>query len=632
MVKRRTWHCPSLVHCLLAGALVAGATHAADPTPADLRGPLGRQPNVILVMTDDQGYGDLGCHGNDLIKTPALDMLYKESIRLTNFHVDPTCSPTRAALLTGRYSCRTGVWHTLMGRSLLRRDERTVADLFAAAGYRTAIFGKWHLGDNYPYRAIDRGFHESLVHGGGGIGQVPDYWGNTYFKPVLCRNGTWVKSDGYCTDVFFDAAIRFISDTASNNANRSRPFLLYLPTNVPHEPYQVAEKYSAPYEKAGASKALAAFYGMITNFDENMARLLSRLDELKLADNTIFIFMTDNGTSGRGFNVEMRGRKGSAYDGGHRVPCFIRWPAKLTGDFDVAQLTAHVDLLPTLLELCEVPKPKELKLDGKSLLPLLVKVEDWATRTLFVQSHRIENPQPWRQSAVMAERYRVVVRPGEYGVRDEYRLVDGRELFDVKKDPEQLLNKAPDNPKLVAALRFEYEEWYKDVSKRFGETSDIVIGSPKQNPTVLNSFDWHSPDSLRAWHQRQIVGRPLANGFWAVEVEQPGRYRITLRERPAAAKYPLKPIAARIKIGNLLRTGAVKSGATAAAFEVELPRGSTRLQTWLAEPGGVLRGAYYTEVEYLGPVKPLKDDPAQKKPAEDAPKKPSRPGAYGPRS
>jgi arylsulfatase A-like enzyme len=205
----------------------------------------GKPPNVVLVVTDDQGYGDLGCHGNPILRTPNLDALYRQSVRLTDFHVGPTCAPTRASLMTGRYCNRTGVWHTIMGRSLLRRDEVTMADVFAAGGYRTGIFGKWHLGDNYPFRPQDRGFHEVLVHGGGGVGQTPDTWGNDYFDDTYLHNGTPEKFSGYCTDVWFDGAMRFIE------ANRDRPFFAYLATNAPHSPYNVSERYSRPLQGQG---------------------------------------------------------------------------------------------------------------------------------------------------------------------------------------------------------------------------------------------------------------------------------------------------------------------------------------------------------------------------------------------
>ena len=561
--------------------LVLGAALCGSPARALAQQPAarGKQPNVILVMTDDQGYGDLGCHGNKIVKTPALDRFYGQSIRLTNFHVDPTCSPTRSALMTGRYSCRTGVWHTIMGRSLLRRDEVTTGDVFSAAGYRTGVFGKWHLGDNYPYRAMDRGFAESLVHGGGGIGQTPDYWGNTYFSPVLVHNGKPERSDGYCTDVFFGAAIRFIE------ASRGRPFLVYLPTNVAHGPYQVAESYARPYVEAGVPKNLANFYGMVTNFDENMARLLAKLDELGLATNTIVIFMTDNGTSGGGYNSQMRGRKGSQYDGGHRVPLFIRWPAKLKAGRDIDRITAHVDVLPTLLDLCDIPPPKGVDLDGTSLRPLLVsKGEAWPNRTLFVQSHRIENPEPWRKSAVMTDRW---------------RLVDGEELYDVQADPGQTSNVAREHPTVVAIMRQAYKEWYADVSKRFGETCEIVLGSAKEDPVRLTCHDWHGPNV--PWNQPHILRRLKANGFWAVEIERAGQYEFTLRERPAVARFPIPPGIARLKIGEVTLTKAFAAGMSGVKFVADLKPGKTRLETWLTGQDGV-RGAYFVDVRYLGPV------------------------------
>jgi arylsulfatase A-like enzyme len=543
-------------------------------------------PNIVLILTDDQGYGDLSCHGNPILKTPALDRLHAQSIRLTNFHVDPTCSPTRAALLTGRYSPRTGVWHTIMGRSILRRDETTMAELFAGAGYRTGIFGKWHLGDNYPYRAMDRGFQESLVHGGGGIGQTPDAWGTSYFNPTLYHNGQWKRTEGYCTDVFFTAAMRFIEESRAAD----EPFFCYIPTNVPHSPYHVAEAYSRPYAAAGLSPAMAAFYGMIANFDANMDRLLRRLDETGLAQNTIVIFMTDNGTSGDGFNAGMRGRKGQVYEGGHRVPCFIRWPARLKGGFDVDQLTAHIDLLPTLLDLCDVRKPAALRFDGQSLVPLLVGLEDWAPRTLFVQSHRILHPEPWRNSAVMTDRW---------------RLINGKELYDIRQEPGQTLNVAGDHPEVVDRLRFEYEEWYKDVSRRFGEDCHIVVGSAEENPTTLTCHDWLDPSAGQVWDQSHLRKRPRANGPWAVEVERAGRYRVTLRELPAAAKLLLPEGGAVLHTGEATHTKPIRAGATGVDFELELKPGKTRLQTWLLEMdrGKLLgsRGAYFVEVEYLGP-------------------------------
>jgi len=293
-------------------AIGLGAAAMAVPRIAMAKGSPNGKPNVILVITDDQGYGDLRCHGNKVIQTPNLDKLYTQSTRLTNYHVGPTCAPTRAALMTGRYCNRTGVWHTIMGRSLLRKDEVTMADVFRAGGYRTSFCGKWHLGDNYPLRPRYRGFDEVLAHGGGGVGQTPDYWGNDYFDDTYMHNGKPVKFTGYCTDIWFDAAMKF----AESCAKAGKPFFTYLATNAPHGPFNVAKKYSDLY--AGkADVPNANFYGMITNIDENMGRLVKKLDALGIADNTILIFTTDNGTAagfrrGKGFNAGMKGTRAAS--------------------------------------------------------------------------------------------------------------------------------------------------------------------------------------------------------------------------------------------------------------------------------------------------------------------------------
>ena len=336
-------------------------------------GPHPRKPNVILVVTDDQGYGDMSCHGNQVLQTPAIDALHRDGLCLTDFHVNPCCSPTRAALMTGRYSSRVGVWHTVLGRSLLRAGETTMANVFAANGYRTGMFGKWHLGDSYPFRPHDRGFQEALYHGGGAIGNSPDYWGNHYFDDTSFRNGKPEKFQGYCTDVWFGEAIQFI------RANKDRPFFCYLPTNVPHYPLLVAEKYFQPF--AGkVPDSMAHYYGMLVNFDENLARLRRELRQLGLEENTILIFLSDNGTADgveldkdgyptAGFNAGMKGDKLSEYEGGHRVPCLVSWPAGgIHGGREVTRLAAHIDLLPTLIDLCG-PLPERGRLRLRAVGP-----------------------------------------------------------------------------------------------------------------------------------------------------------------------------------------------------------------------------------------------------------------------
>ena len=387
------------------------------------------QPNVVLVITDDQGYGDLSCHGNPVLKTPHLDELYRDSIRLIDYHVAPTCSPTRAALITGHWTNRTGVWHTIMGRSMLRHNEVTIGQILADGGYRTGMFGKWHLGDNYPYRPEDRGFQEVLRHGGGGVGQTPDYWDNAYFDGSYFHNGKALPVKGFCTDVFFDHAKQFIR----NVKNRDKPFFVYLCTNAPHGPMHAPKKYNKPYAKHGVN--IANFLGMIANIDDNVGSMRAFLKEEGLADNTIFIFTTDNGTSS-GANIHnngMRGRKGSEYDGGHRVPFFIHWPkGGLIGGRDVDMITSYVDVVPTLIEYCNVPKPKGVKFDGFNIRPLIEgKQSNWPDRILVTDSQRVRDPIKWRKSSVMT---------------DQWRLVNGKELFDINEDPGQKKNIFSDHP------------------------------------------------------------------------------------------------------------------------------------------------------------------------------------------
>lgn len=552
------------------------------------------KPNVVLIMTDDQGYGDLACHGNKEIKTPNLDKLFSQSVRLTNYHVDPTCSPTRSALMTGRYSSRTGVWHTIMGRSLMHPEEHTIAEAFSKAGYKTGIFGKWHLGDNFPLRPQDQGFEEVLVHGGGGVQQTPDYWGNDYFGDTYFHNGKPKKFEKYCTDVWFDEAMRFIEE------NKAGPFFAYIPTNAPHGPFLVDEKYSKPYKEMGIKSPRAEFYGMITNIDENLGRLEKKLSELGLTENTIFIFTTDNGTAAGtrdgGFNAGMRGQKGSEYDGGHRVPFFIRWPeGQIAGGRDVKELTAHIDVLPTLAELCDVPLPGNVELDGTSLAELLVPSETggWAERTLAVHSQRLEHPKKWRKAAVMTDRWRFVCDG------------DRRELFDIDADPGQKTNIAKEHPEVFERLQGEYEKWYESISTRFDDYVRIGLGDDAENPVRLTCHDWHTDDGPVPWNQPSVARHPNHNGFWAVDVKKAGRYEITLRLRPHYVKEPV-PIEAdstgieiRGEEFNAASRYQGTTGPSSVVHVLQLKPGPATLTTKLIH-GDQSHGAYFVDVKYLG--------------------------------
>lgn len=573
---------------------LGAAALATEPHLLFARKSAAKWPNVILVITDDQGYGDLACHGHPFLKTPNLDKLHAQSIRLTNFHVSPTCSPTRAGLMTGRYCNRTGVWHTIMGRSLLRKDELTVANVFAAGGYRTGIFGKWHLGDNYPFRPQDRGFHDVLVHGGGGIGNVQDYWGNDYFNDTYYRNGKPEKFTGYCTDVWFEGAMKFIE------ANENRPFFCYLSTNAAHGPYFVEEKYSLPYREKSVESPLSEYYGMITNIDENVGRLMQKLDTLSLGDDTILIFMTDNGAdpverSSSDYNAGMRGWKGSQYDGGHRVPCFIRWPGGgLNGGRNINRLTAHIDLLPTLIDLCGLKKPGGVKFDGDSLMPLFTgNGQSWRDRALVTDTQRVDHPIKWRKSAVMT---------------DCWRLVNGEELYDIKEDPGQKNDISGKFPEVVRKLRSAYESWWDDTSQCFSEYPAIIIGSDKEQPTSLTSHDLHGQV---VWNHEQVLAGKHCDGFWAVEIAEDGMYQFSLRRWPEEVHAPItgaipggKTIAAtnaRLKIADVDVTKLIREDDTAVTFTVRLKAGETRLQAWFTDgrDDGVSHGVYYVSAKRL---------------------------------
>lgn len=571
---------------------VAGACSALERDGGNAVGR--RRPNVILVMTDDQGYGDLGAHGNAMIRTPHMDRLHEVSVRLTDFHVDPTCSPTRSALMTGRYSTRTGVWHTIAGRSLLDPNEETLGELFRENGYRTGMFGKWHLGDNYPLRPQDQGFEHAVWHHGGGIGQGPDYWGNDYFDDTYEVNGRWQEFEGYCTDVWFEEARKFIE------AEDERPFFAYIATNAPHDPYNVDEAYSKPYEELGVAARMSRFYGMITNIDENLGELRGRLVELGIARDTLLIFMTDNGTSGGhqvrkgeeaswpGFRAGMRAAKGSEYDGGHRVPCFFYWPGGGIGEVHGARsldaLAAHIDLFPTLSELCGLERRGARPLDGVSLAAALRGRSSAPTeRTLFVHSQRVARPLMWRKSAVMTE---------------GWRLVNGTELFDLERDPGQEVDVAAEHPDTVAELRGQYERWWQSLEPVFDQRVRIGLGGA-ENPTRLMSHDWHPDGNGLPWHQGHVLKGAVAMGVWAVEVERAGEYEIHLFRWPEHLDRSMGMIGAEVRIGEVAVRVELQAGATEAVLRTRLPAGPAELRGTLHRPDGQEQGAYYASVRYI---------------------------------
>ena len=505
--------------------------------------------------------------------------------------MDPLCAPTRAALLTGRYAYRTGVTAAYAGRSILRQDETTLADILAENDYRTGLFGKWHLGDNWPYRPNERGFDDTVVCWSGGVTQAADWWGNDYFDDTYYRNNVPERFEGYCTDVFFDEALRFIEE------NVDCPFFLFVPTNAPHAPYWVDDRYSRPYADMGIEEPRASFYGMIENIDDNFGRLRAKLSEMGLEDNTILAFMTDNGSAAgwrEGHNAGMRAGKGSNYDGGHRVPLFIRWPdGGIEGGRDIHRLAAHIDLVPTLLDLAGIPRPA-IALDGSSLAPLLGRDGVFPeARTHFVQHQQVsrdgqlqmETPRPFYHSAVLTDRW---------------RLVSGNELYDIKADPGQQHDLADEQPEVVARLRSRYEDWWEDVTRRLDEFLEIPVGAPEANPVRLTSFDWYTggPPNQRVMQEAREEG-PWVDGFWAIEVVRTGRYRISLRERPPAADYPIDGRTADLRIGGYEAEKPIPEGARSVSFEVDLKRGKATLRAGFSKPDGTRKGAYFAYLERL---------------------------------
>ncbi|MBK9168698.1 MAG: arylsulfatase [Bryobacterales bacterium] len=513
----------------------------------------GRRPNVVLIMSDDQGYGDLSLHGNPHLRTPHTDRLARDGAQLTQFHVSPVCAPTRASLLTGRYNYRTGVVDTYLGRAMMHTEEVTLAEILRDAGYRTGIFGKWHLGDNYPLRAMDQGFTESLLHNGGGIGQPSDPPGNLYFDPFLQHNGRAVQRKGYCTDIFFDAAMEWIADQGN------QPFFAYIATNAPHTPLQVDERYVAPFREQGLDETTARVYGMVVNLDENIGRLTQRLDELGRDRDTIVIFLTDNGPQQDRFNAGMRGRKGSVYQGGIRVPCFVRWPGVIEAGRTIGEIAAHIDMVPTLLEACGVVLPSGLRIDGTSLWPALTgKGPAPAGRTLVFQWHRGDEPESFRASAVRTQRY---------------KLVDGSALYDLEVDPAESRDLSGQQPELVATLRTRYEEWFRDVSSTRGYAPPrIHIGTPHENPVTLTRQDWRGPRA--GWDRASL-------GHWEVYVASPGPYRVRLRFEKTE-----KPAPVRFRLGNRAESLLAPAGTEESIFtDVVLAEGEGRVEASVGDVG-----------------------------------------------
>ncbi len=479
------------------------------------------RPNVLLIISDDQGYGDLSLHGNPHLRTPALDRLATNGIQFDRFFVSSVCAPTRASLLTGRYSLRTGVRGVTRGDETMRSEEVTVAEALRAAGYRNGYFGKWHNGEHFPYTPQAQGFDDVF---GFNLG----HW-NNYFDTTLKRNTKPEKTSGFITDVLTDEALKFIE------ANRARPFFCYLAYNVPHSPFQCPDRYFDKYRRAGLSDYHACVYGMVENMDDNIGRVLSRLDELKLRENTIVIFLSDNGANGARYNAGMRGTKNSFHEGGTRVPFFLSWPARFREPRTVREIAAHIDVFPTLLELCGVPAPKTPPQDGQSLVPLLEgRTNRWPDRILFQQWQA--GARADRTGALRTQRFRLA-NDG-----------NGWEMFDMLGDPGETRDVSADFGEEKSRLVGAYDQWWKQMK---AETPSpwpppIPVGHLDENPVELpvpqseftGGIRFSGKHSNNAWLTNWTSA--VARVEWKLDVVRAGNYAVSLsylcREADAGAR------------------------------------------------------------------------------------------------
>ena len=456
------------------------------------------KPNVLIILTDDQGYGDLSIHGNLDINTPTLDSLAHESAQFDRFYVSPLCAPTRASLLTGRYHLRTGTISVSKGMEIMQSSEVTLAEIFKANGYKTGIFGKWHNGQHMPNHPLGQGFDEFFGFCGG-------HWSN-YFDTELEHNGEKVQTKGYITDILTDKALAFMEN------NKDSSFFCYVPYNAPHSPHQVPDEYFDKYKAKGLDDELASIYGMVDNIDVNVGRLLKKLDASGLAKETIVIFLTDNGPNGVRYNGGMKGIKGSVDEGGVRVPCFWRWPGKIRPG-TITLPGAHVDILPTLVDLCGLKMIETKPLDGVSLAQALKGEKQVLERELF--SHVAQPQLPIKAFPASVRKY-----PFTLTVQAEAKA-----LYNIAVDPAQQTDITQQNPDIANQLYEDYQTWFAEVSQSLQPIPRIPI-SPASKVIELPTYESTFSGNLRykeghGWVHDWLVNWTSTDDSIRWEIESP---------------------------------------------------------------------------------------------------------------
>lgn len=469
-----------------------------------------RRPNIVLIVSDDQGWWDLSHHGNPVIETPNLDRLARESVQFRRFYVSPVCAPTRASLMTGRHYLRTGVYNTRFGGDTLDASETTLPQLLKQAGYRTAIFGKWHLGRYAKYHPTRRGFDTALTFSQGHL--------ERYTHPdQLSWNRQPVEARGHITDVIADASRAFLRAQSP-----SQPFFLYTAFNAPHTPLYAPDAFAEKYLRKGLSYADAHMYGMVEHMDTAIGRMLQAV-----GDNTIVLFLSDNGGVSRHFTAGLRGFKASAFEGGVRSPLFVRWPGHFEAGRQVGAVAAHIDILPTLCAIAGIAPPAGI--DGRSLLAHLQgEVPADANRRVFHIWDRV-SPSLRSNWAIGGQRYKLVKS----------------QLFDLEADPGETTDVAGKHPEIAAALRVEFEAWLREVTRgKTFEPVPIEIGRADENPVEIQAswarlsgqaaytfagYDWDTVEAMRS---------PADRADWKIDVVEPGRYEIEFTYSLAADEGP----------------------------------------------------------------------------------------------